>query len=55
MSAGFRDGGHPPETSLRRCQSLKRRFWSGLREAINKTITDPRILEIKVLELVASR
>jgi len=34
---------------------LKRRFWSGLREAINETITDPRMLEIELLELFPPR
>ena len=34
---------------------LKRRFWSGLREAVNATITDPRILEIELLELFPPR
>ncbi len=34
---------------------LKRSFWSGLREAVNTTITDPRILEIELLELFPPR
>ncbi len=34
---------------------LKQRFWSGLREAVNTTITDPRILEIELLELFPPR
>lgn len=34
---------------------LKRRFWSALRETVNTTITDPRILEIELLELFPPR
>ncbi len=34
---------------------LKRTFWSGLREAVNATITDPRILEVELLELFPPR
>lgn len=34
---------------------LKRRFWSGLRETVNTTITDPRILEIELIELFPPR
>lgn len=35
--------------------SLKSQFWNELRQAVNRTITDPRILEAEILELFPPR